>query len=251
MTWNSTLGLISSIALLLPVLCILFLRLGAYRTFPALLIYYGSVFINNILSEGYIAVDPQVIRYWGISNNLMDIPLLITFLIYFSTSISSTRRMRRLILGYVIFEVAVLIIWGINIQAITIILGPGIAIAIYLLAAFFVRQSKITVMHRKATGKALISAALLFAYGCYGIIYLMYYVFKTKQVADTFLIYFFVLTFSSILVSIGIISEQRRVRKLNELKLTRRELSDVYAAEKKPVPLSRTAMLDFDREQWN
>ena len=52
MTWNSIMGFISSVALFLPILLILFFRLGGYRTFPALLIYYVIVFTFNLLTEG-------------------------------------------------------------------------------------------------------------------------------------------------------------------------------------------------------
>jgi hypothetical protein len=138
-----------------------------------------------------------------------------------------------------------------NARAITIMLAPGIIILISLCLYFFIRQTKIAIIHKKGIGKSLIAASLLFAYGCYGIIYLMYYIFKTPYVADTFLVYFLVVTFSSLLITAGIIVEEKRIRKLNELKITRRELSDIYGGEKKAAPLPRTAMLDFDREQWN
>lgn len=105
-------------------------------------------------------------------------------------------------------------------------------------------------MHHKATGKAIIAAALLFAYGCYTIIYMMYYVFKTPHVADTFLVYFLVATFSSFLLCAGIIIERKRVQKLYELKQTRKELLDIYKDTKTAAPL-RTAILDFDKDQWN
>ena len=251
MTLNSTLGLISTIALFSPIFFIVVFRLSAYKTFPALLIYYAAVFIYNAMTEGYIQADPVIVRYWGLTNNLLDVPLLLTFLIYFSTSTSFTQRIKRIILAFVLYEAIVVLIFGYTVKAVTIILGPGIIIEIALCLFFFIRQTKMTILHRKATGKALMAASLLFAYGCYGIIYLMYYVFKTQQVEDTFLIYFLVVTISSLMISVGIIVEQKRIRKLHEMKLTRKELSSIYADEQKPVPLTRTAMLDFDREQWN
>jgi hypothetical protein len=215
------------------------------------MIYYAAVFIYNLMTEGYIQADPAFIRYWGLTNNLLDVPLLLTFLIYFSTSASFTRRIKTIIFAFALFEAIVVLIFGFNVKAVTIILGPGIIIEIGLCLLFFIRQTKITILYRKAMGKALIAASLLFAYGCYGIIYLMYYIFKTQQVADTFLIYFLVVTISSFLLSAGIIIEQKRIRKLNEMKLTRKELSSIYAEEEKPISLTRTAMLDFDKEQWN
>ncbi|HRG83104.1 MAG TPA: hypothetical protein PLO99_11365, partial [Chitinophagaceae bacterium] len=127
----------------------------------------------------------------------------------------------------------------------------GVALILALSTYFFIRQTKIAITHRKATGKAVIAASLLFAYGCFGLIYLMYYVFRSTDVEDIFLIFFMVSTFSSLMLSVGIYIEEKRIRKLNELRVTRRELSNIYAGEKKAVPLRRTALLDFDRDQWN
>ncbi|MGQ0739513.1 MAG: hypothetical protein ACT4OJ_10670 [Bacteroidota bacterium] len=251
MTWNSVMGIVASVALFCPVFFILVLRLGTYRTFPALLFYYAGVFVYNLMTEDYITAGPEVVRYWGLINNLLDTPLMLTFLVYFSTSAAFTKRIKILIGAFLLFEILVLAFIGLNTGAITVILGPGILVLIGLCLYFFIRQTKIAILHRKAAGKALIAAALLFAYGCYGIIYLMYYIFKTPYVADAFLVFFLVVTVSSLLVSAGIIIEEKRIRKLNELKIARRELSDMYANEKKAAPLQRTAMLDFDREQWN
>lgn len=251
MTWNSVMGLISTIALFCPVIIILVLRLAAYRTFPALLIYYASSVIYNLMTEGYLAVSPELVRYWGMTNNLLDLPLVLFFLIHFSTSTDFTRKMKILLGAYVAFEIVVLAIKGFNRDAMTVILGPGILIIFSFCVYFFIRQAKITITHQKGAGKTLIAAALLFAYGCFGMIYLMYYVFETPFVDDTFLVYFWVVTFSSLLLSAGLVAEEKRIRKLNELKTTRRELSDIYADEKKTVSLRKTAMLDFDREQWN
>ena len=250
MTWNSVMGIVSLIALFLPIFFLLVLRLGGYRSFPALLAYYAIVFTYNLFTLGYFKINSDITDLWNICNNLADVPLMLTFLTYFSTSPGFTKKMKIAIWGFLAFEITVLLLVGFNTNAITIILGPGLVIVFAFCLHFFIRQTKITIMHRKATGKAIIAASLLFAYGCYGIIYLMYYVFKTPHVADTFLVYFLVVTFSSLLMSAGIFIERKRVQKLNELKLTRKELSIVYKEPGKTTPV-RTARLDFDKEQWN
>ena len=251
MTWNSIMGIVSSIALFCPFVFILVLRLGFYKTFPALLVYYASILVYNLMTEGYITASTETIRYWGLGNNMLDTPLMLTFLLYFSPSPVFSKKIKIMIVCFIVFEIIVALLMGLNARAITVMIGPGILILIGFCLYFFIRQTKITIMHQKATGKALIAASLLFAYGCYGIIYLMYYIFKSPHVSDIFLVYFLVVTLSSLLITAGIIVEEKRIRKLNELKITRQELSDVYAAEKKAVPLKRTAMLDFDRDQWN
>lgn len=253
-------SVVSSLALTIPILLIFLLRLGTYRSFPALLVYYSSSLVYILLSENYIHASPAFVRGWGLTNNLMDIPLILFFMTYFSTSKVFSQRMNGVITAYLIFEIIVLFIVGFNVSTITITLGPGLAIVFCLSLYFFIRQAKMAIEHRKATGKALMTAAVLFAYGCYSFIYLMYYVFKAHldrfgQVRpqyknDTFLIFFFATTLSSILMSIGLLIERKRIRKLNELKVTRKELSSIYPETKTAAPY-RTAMLDFDKEQWN
>ncbi|MGB3090257.1 MAG: hypothetical protein WBB20_09845 [Chitinophagaceae bacterium] len=250
MTWNSVMGFISSIALFLPIFVLLFFRLGGYKSFPALFAYYSIVFAYNLLTEGYISVGKDVISNWNICNNLLDAPLMLLFLTYFSTSFSFTRIMKISIIAVVLFELVVVLTVGFNTKAVTIFLGPSLLIVFAYCLHFFVRQTKIAIVNYKGMGKAVMAASLLFAYGCYTIIYLMYYVFKTPYINDTFLVYFLVATFSSLLMSAGIIIERKRIQKLNELKITRKELSSIYAETKTAAPL-RTAMLDFDKDQWN
>lgn len=249
MTWNSVMGLISTVALFLPILLILTFRLGAYKTFPALVCYYVIVFSYNLMTEGYIKTSPEIMRNWSICNNLLDAPLMLLFLTYFSTSQAFTKKMKIIIAVLVGFEITVLLLKGFTTEAITITLGPSLLTVAFFCTYFFIRKTKITITHHKAAGKAIIAASLLFAYGCYTIIYLMYYVFKTPYVADTFLVYFLVATFSSLLMCSGLIIERRRIQKLHELLHTRKELTALYKDAKRAAPL-RTAMLDFDKDQW-
>lgn len=249
MTWNSVMGFISSVALLLPIVFILVLKLGSYRTFPVLLAYYVIIFSYNLLTEGYIKADKSTIDTWNICNNLLDAPLMLFFLTYFSTSVQFTNKIKLAIGVLILLEVVAVSAVGFNAHAIAIFLGPGLLTVFALCLHFFIRQTKTAILHQKALGKAIIAASLLFAYGCYTIIYLMYYVFKTPHIADTFLVYFLVVTFASLLLCAGIFIERKRIQQLNEVKITRRELSDIYK-DTPTVARLRTAVLDFDRDQW-
>ncbi len=250
MTWNSVMGFVSTLALFLPILLILVLRMGSFRSFPFLLIYYLLVFLYNLMTEGYIRANSDVIYVWGLGNNLLDAPLMLSFLTYFSTSAIFTRRLMILILSIIVFEISVVLLVGYNVEAITIVLGPGIAAVFALCLYFFVRQSKIVITNRKALGKTLITASLVFAYGCYAIIYILYYVFKTPHIADTFLVYFLVAFFSSAILCTGLIFERKRIQKFFELQKARKELLDIYKDNQK-IPTFNKVMLDFDRESWN
>ena len=250
MTTMSVLGLISTIALFIPVTLIVFFRLTIYKSFPALFIYYLMILAYNVARLQYLHVSQEIIEYWNTVNNFLDAPLILYFLSYFSPGPGFTKRMKWVIAAIVFFEIATITIVGFNTKAITIFLGPGILVVFGFCLHFFVRQAKITISHHKSIGKAIVTASLLFAYGCYGIIYLMYYVFKMPNIADTFVIYFAVVTISSVGIEIGLAAERKRIRKLNELLQTRKELSVIYKNEAGPIRSIRTVALDFDKDPW-
>jgi hypothetical protein len=251
MNWNDVMGLIATLALSLPILTIIATGLAGYRTYPALVVYYSLLVIYNIFVQGYIDVDVNTIRYLGIANNLLDAPLMLMFLTYFASGSSALKQKMWILTGvFTAFEIITVILVGFNVDAITITMGPGILLILGFALPFFVRLTKLTITHHKATGKAMMTASMLFAYGCYTIIYVMYYLMKSSAVTDTFLVYFFVCTFSSLLMSAGIIFERKRIKKLSELKIVRRELSELYSQEKTAAPL-KAAVFDFDKDQWN
>jgi hypothetical protein len=202
------------------------------------------------MKEGYFPVNADLVYCWGICNNILDVPLMLLFLSYFSTSVNFTKRLKILILSFIAFELLVLVLAGFNVEAITIILGPGILIVFSLSLFLFLHQSKIVITNRKALGKTLIASSLVIAYGCYGILYVLFYIIKTPLVADAFLVYFYVVTFSTIILCTGIVFEKKRIQKLFELKKARKELHIIYKDTKPTTPF-RTAMLDFDRDAWN
>ncbi|HYC39782.1 MAG TPA: hypothetical protein VEB63_04775 [Chitinophagaceae bacterium] len=237
MSWNSILGFVATIALFFPIIFILALRLSRYRTFLALLLYYSLVLAYNLLSQGYIHAGPEVIRGWGIGNNLLDAPLLLIALTYYSPSNRLTTRMHLLVLLVLLFEMVVILLNGFSVKAITVVMAPNLAMILCFCFSFFIRQVRITVMHSKALGKSLMISSLLFAYGCYSLIYLMYYVFRTPHKEDTFLVYFLVTIFSSCLMAAGILVESKWIRKLEEARIARRELLQIYQDRARPVVL--------------
>ena len=228
MNWKEMMGFISTVVFLMPVVIIFLLRLNRFKCFLAAGLYYLLGFINSFLKEGYINTPTEFNKIFEIGYNLLDMPLMFIFLAYFSTSVDLGRKIRLSVLGFIAFEIAIVLIYGYNKAALTIIMAPGLAAVLFFTAVFFVRQIKITIQHQKATGKALMLSSLLFAYGCYSLIYIMYYLMQNQDVADIFIMYFIVTILSAVLLSIGMIFENKRIKKLKELKLVRKELSMVY-----------------------
>jgi hypothetical protein len=247
MTWNSVMGLLSTVALFIPIAVILKFRLATYKTFPALLAYYLIIFSYNLFTENYISADPRFVYYLGLSNNLLDAPLMLTFLIYFSPSALFGKRLKRLILLFVVFELIVISIVGFNIKAITIILGPGLVLTAAVCVMIFIRQTKIAIVNPKALGRSMMAAALSFVYGCYGMIYILFYLNSSPDLDDTLLVYYWASLISATLLSAGLLVEFRRINKLNELKTTRKELLHIYSNDQKPAITNRVR-LEFEQE---
>jgi hypothetical protein len=228
MTWFNVVGLVSAITLFLPIITILSLRLAWYKSFPALLVYYMLVSCHTLLTLDFIHTSKSLIYYYGVTNNFLDAPLMLSFMTYFSKTASFRKRMKMIIPFFILFEIIVVTIYGYNIHAAIIVMAPGLLLVLGFSLMFFIHQAKITIIHQKAAGKALIIASLLFAYGGYAFIYVVYYLLKTPYKTDTFLVYFLITIFSSLLISAGIILERRRVRELMELQTARKELKVIY-----------------------
>lgn len=239
MTWFDMVGLISTSALLVPIIIIFALRLAWYKSFPALLIYYILVFGQNFLAFDFINGNKTFVYYYGVLNNFLDAPLMLGFMTYFSKTASFRKRMKLVIPVFVLFEIVVIAIYGFNIHAATIVMAPGLLLVLGFSMMFFIHQAKITIVHQKAAGKALIVTSLLFAYGGYTFIYVVYYLLKTPYKADTFLVYFLITIISSLLISAGIIHERKRVRELAELQTARKELKVIYGGSEKNTAASQ------------
>src|SRR5688572_3171941 len=252
MTLFKLMGLVSTFALVLPLILLITTKLAWYRSFPALFFYYLLILSFNFLLLGYIRIDGNFKYYLGVTCNLMDTPLILIFLLYFSKTLAFRKRLMIAILSFIVFEIIIVTIYGYNTEATTIILAPGLIISLAISLLFFIHQVKIAVVHHKAAGKAIMVASLLFAYVGYCFVYSVYYLIKPDFKDDAHLVFFLITIFSSIAMSTGIYLERKRVRQLVELQTTREELKAIYGEQtKKMAAPFEPAMLNFDKEQWN
>lgn len=252
MTLFKLMGLVSTFALALPLILLITTKLAWYRSFPALFFYYFLILSFNFLLLGYIRIDGNFKYYLGVTCNLMDTPLMLIFLLYFSKTLAFRKRLMIAILSFIVFETIIVAIYGYNTKATTIILAPGLIISLAISLLFFIHQVKIAVVHHKAAGKAIMVASLLFAYVGYCFVYSVYYLIKPDFKDDAHLVFFLITIFSSIAMSTGIYLERKRVRQLVELQTTREELKAIYGEQtKKMAAPFEPAMLNFDKKQWN
>lgn len=231
MTLFTIMGFVSTVALTLPVVALLFTKLAWHKSFPALFIYYIGSLSTNLITLGYISVSKEVALYLGTITNFLDAPLILLFLSYFSQTAAFRKKLIIGILTLIGYEIIIMAIFGFTVRTSTMILGPGLLAILVLSITFFIHQVKIAVVHQKAIGKAIMISSILTAYAGYAFLYTVYYLIETPYKNDARLIFFMITIITSIPLAVGIIFERKRVRQLAELQTTREELKAIYGEE--------------------
>ena len=239
MNWHDAIGTLSTIALFAPVFVIVATGLIRYKQYLPLFIYVLLAFGFNLMTEHWVDVPKTTERYYGIINNLTDMPLILSFLAFQIASSIQVRRMMIVLAAFIIFEIVLIAMFGITIKTITWTMGPGLLIVFAYSLYYFVFTVKRSFTHNKFIGKAIVASGLTFAYGCFAILYLMHYVFTLPDIANLFLIYYFITMIYCGLLSVGLYLESKRKKKLEELLITRKELMRFFSDEKKPATQNR------------
>ena len=245
MNWVLIMNIAASVALLAPIFVIIATRLSFHKTFPLLLLYYILTFVYSLMTGDFIPVNAKTKYYFGITNNILDGPLMLGFLTYLCISSKNKKLVKTLWAVIAVFTIVIVLIKGYSLNAMHIVLGPAILLTFIFACIFFAYYTSAIVRKSNATvGKTLISASLAFSYGTYAVIYVLYYVLRTKNVEDAFLIYFLVSIFSSGLLSVGVIYEVRRLKRIKEVQQMRKELALLYAEEKDSPNKRKARSLD-------
>lgn len=239
MNWHNAIGILSTIALFAPVFVIVATKLIRYKQYLPLFIYCFLAFGFNLMTEHMVNVPKNIERFYGITNNLTDMPLMLSFLLFQIPSSVQIKRMKILLVAFIIFEIILIIMFGVTVKTITLTMGPGLLIVFGYSLYYFVYTVKRSFFHNKFVAKAIVASALTFAYGCFIIIYLMHYVLALPDLPSLFLIYYFITIIYCAILIVGLLMESKRKKKLYELLITRRELMSFFADEKKPVSPKR------------
>jgi len=235
MNWHDAIGILSTIALFVPVCVIVVTKLIRYKQYLPLFIWCVLAFGFNLMTEHLVYVPKTIERYYGIINNLTDMPLVLSFLIFQVASSFQIKTMKIVLAVFIVFEIVLIVMFGLTIKTITLAMGPGLLIVFGYSLFYFVYTVKRSFVHNKFIGKAIIASALSFAYGCFIIIYIMHYLIALPDLAGLFLIYYFITIIYCGILSAGLYIESKRKKKLYELLVTRRELMRFFADEKKPA----------------
>lgn len=225
MSWYNLLGFICTLSFLLPVAVIGYNRFYKHRSLASLLIYFSIVAAYNLMTGNIIPVSKNFLHYFGILANYLDVPLILMSLLFFCPDKPKQRVVFLLISIFISYETLITFIFGFKILAIVYIMGPGIVLVLAYTFYLFLRQVKFSIMLRKNQGKMVMLASIFFAYACYAIIYYFFYILKTPFKEDAMLLYHLASTIASVVMSVGLQLLRKRMRELEALKITRKELA--------------------------
>lgn len=225
MNWNAIFGIACIVSLTAPIVVIVYHRYYKHRSLAALLIYYSVTLIYLLMSENIIPVTKNIRVNFGIFNNYLDVPLMLTALVFFCPNKQRQNIIRLLSYAFIAFELLVTLMYGFKPVSIVYIMGPGFVIIIAYTFYLFMRQVKFSIMHRKNHGRVIMLSSIFFSYACYSLIYYFYYVQKTPYVEDTELLYFISTIISTAVMSTGLQLMNKRMKELQSLRITRKELA--------------------------
>jgi hypothetical protein len=227
MNWDATLGVASVIAFTLPIAVIFYNRYYTHRSLAALLAYYAFILIDNLFGT-IINSAPVLARVINYIDNYTNIPLILTALLFFCASKQRQGKIRLLTLIFVAYEIVIIAVYGFTLNSIIYIMGPGVGVVLLYSFYLFVRQIKFSIFHGKNHGRVLMLISIVFDFSCYGLIYFFQYIQKTPFQNDVFRLYYISSIVSSVLMAIGLHMMRVRMKELQSLKTTRKELALIF-----------------------
>lgn len=177
------------------------------------------------MSVDIIVVTKDMRRNFGVINNYLDVPLMLTAMLMFCAEKWKQRVIITSIIAFAAYELIILFQHQLLPVSSKLIMGPGIILVLVYSLFLFVNNIKSTIVQGKGVGKTLMITSILFAYGCYFLVYIFAYVQKTSNRADVFIIYYLASIIFCVLMSAGLIWVKKRLREIKEVQTTRRELN--------------------------
>jgi hypothetical protein len=228
MKWNTIAGIASTASLFLPVIITLAFRLFKNGSLLALFFSYLFSGIYSLVSINLLPASAQLANTLGIISNYLDTLLMLLTMLFFCNAAWERRVIYGTLVFFLLFEVAIAFMYGMQAQSSTYILGLGTFIILVYSIYFFVYYGKIAIIQGKSVAKTFMAVSLVFAYGCFTVIYFLHYIQKTSAVADVFLIYYIINFIAALLMSFGLVGVYKRKKRLLEIQTTRRELATFF-----------------------
>lgn len=222
-------GLTSILCFGLPVLAIILFKLYRHTSLIALAVYY-LLTIANCLYAGNIPPVPDFQHPLDIAYSYIEIPLILTSLLFFCYGHQRKQIMQKIIIGFIAYEVLISLYFKFSPEATLYIVAPGLLVVVGYTAFLLLRQLKFTMVHGKNIGRVLMLSAILFSYCSYGLGFYTYFIQKQTDIGSIYSLYFISSTVAALMMSVGLFMMRHRIKELQELKIVRKELQMVFGS---------------------
>ncbi len=195
----------SMVSLILPLLAIFYKRKLWHNSFLALASCILLLIFTSLLSSGNIEFDAQAVYTINTISSLIQPPLMLLFLTYFTNQEQVKKMMRFTVLILLITGTLILTRGDIQDVATPVVLGLGLLLVNIYSFYFFIQQIKASVTLRAETGKAFIISGVVFAYSSYSFIFIVSCLLNSTNIQDLFMLFEISTFIFSLLVMVGII----------------------------------------------
>ncbi len=229
MTPNSLLGIASIACFSIPIFMILFYRLYKHVSLIALMIYYVLI-ILHCLGSNTVPPAPDLQNTWEVLFNYIEIPLMLSALLFFCPTKQKQQKIHFVIGFFIAYEVLIALFHGLTAAASFYVMVPGLLVIVLYSLFLSLRQLRFTVVHGKNWGRVLMLGSLLFSYSCYLFMFYAYFFQHNADISGIFSVHFFSSAIAAVLMSAGLYMMRSRIKELQEIKVTRRELQMVFGS---------------------
>ncbi|HEV7333971.1 MAG TPA: hypothetical protein VGN63_23255 [Flavisolibacter sp.] len=226
---NSLFGITSIACFSLPIFAILYFRLYKHVSLIALMVYY-TLIILHCLGSNTVPPAPDLQNTWEVAFNFIEIPLMLSALLFFCPAKQKKQKIHFLIGFFIAYEFLIAAFHGFSAVASMYVMMPGLLVVVLYSLFLFLRQLRFTVVHGKNWGRVLMLGSLLFSYSCYLAMFYAYFFVQKADVAGIYSAHFFSSSIAAVLMSVGLFLMRNRIKELQELKVTRRELQMVFGS---------------------
>lgn len=227
MIFETIVGLSSVACFCLPVAVIVFYRLYRHTSLIALMVYY-SLTILRCFGSSHMPPSPDLQNTWEVLYNYIEVPLMLSALLFFCPARRRQQSIHCLLCFFVIYEAMIALLFGFTPQASLYLMLPGLLMIVAYSLYLFIRQVRFTLLHGKNPGRVLMLAAVLFSYGCYLFMFYAYFALGVREISGIYAVHFTASSLAAVMMGAGLFLMRRRIRCLQELTVTRRELQMVF-----------------------
>jgi hypothetical protein len=213
----------------LPIFVILSYRLYRHASLIALMVYYTFA-ILHCLGSNSMPPSPDFSNTWEVLYNYIETPLMLLSLLFFCPASQRQQKIQLMIRLFVAYEVVIAFWFGFTPLASLYIMAPGLLVIVLYAQFLFLRQLRFTLLHGKNRGRVLMLGSIVFSYSCYLFMFYAYFFQEKKDISAIYSVHFFSSTIAAVLMSAGLYMMRHRIKELQELKVTRKELQMVFGS---------------------